>query len=661
MRNALVLLGLGIGVMAAVGCSRAPEGEEDATVAVEAKTLRQTTAQRIMFVDSYHRGYKWSDGVLEGLLRELNIRLTEDGGLDAAHSPYELRVFHMDTKRHPSTTFKREAALKAKSIIESWRPDIVVTADDNAAKYLIVPHFKGTRLPFIFCGINWDAGRYGFPAANVTGMVEVSLIGQEIGMLARFARGRRLGLLGADVETNLKHAENLRSFDPDLKLHLVRSMDDWQTAFRALQAEVDIAFVAYSQSVTNWDVETARVFALKHTRIPTGSWNDWLLPLTLISVAKDPAEQGEWAARAAKRVLSGTPVSAIPVARNKRAKLYLNMALAEKLGIVFPVQWVQQAEIFRPQRPRILFVNSYHTGYGWSDGIERGFCRALGLHPEDIASTAVENSRFQVRFERMDSKNHPDEDLLRAAASRIRGVIADWQPDLIVLSDDNAVRYLVDRLRTEPRRPVLFCGVNWDIADYGLPAPHIRGMIEVDPMDQVVQALKRHSEGDRVGFIGANLVSNHKVLAAYRERLNIAIGPAYTVDTFDQWKNAFARLQGESDLLICSSASGVQGWDGDAAVEFAKATVRVPTGTTLPTMMGVSMLGIVRVPEEQGWWVGQQAKRILGGKTGIDHIEVTANQNNRMLLNLALASQVGIAFAPELIKAATIVEAPTTP
>lgn len=261
----------------------------------------------------------------------------------------------------------------------------------------------------------------------------------------------------------------------------------------------------------------------------------------------------------------------------------------------------------------------------------------------------------------MDSKNHPDEDLLRAAASRIRGVIADWQPDLIVLSDDNAVRYLVDRLRTEPRRPVLFCGVNWDIADYGLPAPHIRGMIEVDPMDQVVQALKRHSEGDRVGFIGANLVSNHKVLAAYRERLNIAIGPAYTVDTFDQWKNAFARLQGESDLLICSSASGVQGWDEDAAVEFAKATVRVPTGTTLPTMMGISMLGIVRVPEEQGWWVGQQAKRILGGKTGIDHIEVTANQNNRMLLNLALASQVGIAFAPELIKAATIVEARTTP
>ena len=45
----------------------------------------------------------------------------------------------MDTKRRSSTEDKKNSAVAAKAVIESWKPDVVITADDNAVKYLIQP------------------------------------------------------------------------------------------------------------------------------------------------------------------------------------------------------------------------------------------------------------------------------------------------------------------------------------------------------------------------------------------------------------------------------------------------------------------------------------------------------------------------------------------
>ncbi len=76
-------------------------------------------------------------------------------------------------------------------MIDSWQPDVVIASDDNASKYLIAPYYKGGDLPFVFCGLNWDASVYGFPAKNVTGMVEVAQIPQLLEVLKRHAKGDR--------------------------------------------------------------------------------------------------------------------------------------------------------------------------------------------------------------------------------------------------------------------------------------------------------------------------------------------------------------------------------------------------------------------------------------------------------------------------------------
>ena len=124
-------------------------------------SLSQSLAgKKVLFVDSYHEGYAWGDGIISGIKTVL-----EGSGV-------ELKIFRMDTKRNGEKAFKESAALKAKAEIEDFKPDVVIAGDDNASKYLVVPYYKDASLPFIFCGVNWDATGYGFPFKNVTGMLE---------------------------------------------------------------------------------------------------------------------------------------------------------------------------------------------------------------------------------------------------------------------------------------------------------------------------------------------------------------------------------------------------------------------------------------------------------------------------------------------------------
>ncbi|NJM84259.1 MAG: hypothetical protein HC844_19055 [Tabrizicola sp.] len=74
--------------------------------------------QKCLFVSSYHRGYEHSDAIERGLRTVLGGKC-------------EVRQFDMDAKRHPDAEGLKQRALEAKEIIQSWRPDIVITADEG--------------------------------------------------------------------------------------------------------------------------------------------------------------------------------------------------------------------------------------------------------------------------------------------------------------------------------------------------------------------------------------------------------------------------------------------------------------------------------------------------------------------------------------------------
>lgn len=294
------------------------------------------TGKKIVYVNAYHEGYAWSDGIEIGLHKVL------DG------TGVELKIIRLDTKQHPEAEFGKTAGQNAKTEIDAFKPDVVITSDDNTQKYLVVPYLKGTGIPVIFNGVNWDASAYGYDPKQITGMVEVELPDQLINLLQTYTKGTRLGYITVDSETERKVVDiyNQRFFGGQMKAYWVKSQDEFKTAFLAAQQEEDILFLGNNAGTSDkWDEAGMKKFFQENTTVPTGSINDWMAPYALLTLAKSSQEQGEWSAQTALRILDGTPVSDIAVAENKKGQLMANLVLADKLGVTFAPSMLKNAVI----------------------------------------------------------------------------------------------------------------------------------------------------------------------------------------------------------------------------------------------------------------------------------------------------------------------------
>lgn len=279
--------------------------------------------KKIIYVDSYSIDFPASHSMRMGIERVLD------------KTGVALQVFEMDTKRNPEEAFIKQTALKAKQRIERLQPDVVIVSDDNAAKFLLKPYFKNAALPFVFCGINWDASIYGLPYENTTGMIEVALVSEIHRHLKKYAKGERVGFLGGDRLSERKNREYYarRFHIPFAKTYFAKTFSQWKAYFARLQQEVDMVMITSHKGIPDWDDEEARAFVEENTIVPVGTEHTWEMPFALIGVTKDFEEMGAWVAHVALSILEGTAPNQIPMSANKKGQLYFNVRLAKKLGI----------------------------------------------------------------------------------------------------------------------------------------------------------------------------------------------------------------------------------------------------------------------------------------------------------------------------------------
>ncbi|WP_319476279.1 ABC transporter substrate binding protein [Marispirochaeta aestuarii] len=303
---------------------------------ISALPLLSEGPKKVLYIDSYHQGWPWNDRIADGIRKVLD------------DTDINFRIHYMDTKRNTAEDFKVNAGLKAKELIDSWKPDVVIASDDNAAKYVITPYFLNTEIPFVSCGINWDASIYGFPATNVTGIVEVNLVDKMLRQLSRYTNGRRIGYLASDTYTERQDAEHYKSI---LGIELteevyVTSYPEWKKEFCRLQEGVDILIVG-TPGLADFDYQGAEIFVIENTKVPTGAMNEFLMPYALMGYMKVPEEFGIWAAQSALQILNGTSPAEIPMVTNHRFELILNLRIADRLGIVFSTGLLKNAKILR--------------------------------------------------------------------------------------------------------------------------------------------------------------------------------------------------------------------------------------------------------------------------------------------------------------------------
>lgn len=293
-------------------------------------------AAKCLYISSYHKGYAWSDGVEQGLLPEL------EGNC-------EFKQFDMDTKRNGTDEAKKEAALKAKEIIESFQPDVVIVSDDNAVKYLVMPYYKDAELPFVFCGVNWTVDKYQLPYKNVTGMIEVSPITAQINVAKSVVPGmKKVFYLDSDNTTGQKtvkyYQELFEGKGYVFSSKLVKTFDEWKNAFLEGQQH-DAVILRNNSGIENWNDAEAAQFALENSKKLSMTESDWMMPFTLLGMTKVAEEQGMWAGKTAVNILKGADPGKIKIVKNRKSNIFVNKALNEKMKIDLPASILKQATI----------------------------------------------------------------------------------------------------------------------------------------------------------------------------------------------------------------------------------------------------------------------------------------------------------------------------
>jgi len=292
---------------------------------------------------------------------------------------------------------------------------------------------------------------------------------------------------------------------------------------------------------------------------------------------------------------------------------------------------------------KVLYVNSYHAGYAWSDGITQGIQSRF----------LVEDLWFKIHY--MDSKRNRSPAAMRAAAIQAKYLIEQLEPDVVIVSDDVAAKYLLEPYFRDASLPFVYVGINWDASVYGLPYQNTTGMVEVNLIESLVDLLSGYAAGKRLGYLSIDALSGRRTLGYYERSLKRKIDRVYFANTVDEWEQNFLSLQGQVDMMILENPEGIQGWTEPRAQRFVEKNARIPVGSAHQWLAPYSLITIAKIPEEQGWWAAEQAIKILNGTRPSD-IPETHNKQGKLIANMSMANLLGITLSSELLQTATIIK-----
>lgn len=317
--------------------------------------------RRIFIVDSYDRGYIWSQQTQKGVgaaMRRLGYlhgeeerRLERDDALESVH--VVVRKAWMDTKRRNARSDMARATARIMAEIQAFRPHLVMLGDDNAANF-IGNQLLDTEIPVVFWGINGLPLKYGLvqridaPGRNVTGVWQSGYHKESLDLLKKLVPGAQtFAILACDSETtrpNIKMLEELAARGT-LPLRLVdkvatNSYSLWKGRALDFAARVDAMFVLNHDTLRDDDGNHVDMLAagrwyLENVRIPEASHEDQFVLEGMLLTANDSGfNQGQLAFEMAHDIMyKGLSPARMAVRTPDRGPYMVNRRRAAQLGV----------------------------------------------------------------------------------------------------------------------------------------------------------------------------------------------------------------------------------------------------------------------------------------------------------------------------------------
>ncbi len=288
---------------------------------------------------TYHQlsyGLEWTQDQFRGFKDALK-------GLDI-----EYKVFEMDTKRKSSPEWKEKVGREARELIESWKPDLVYTNDDNAQEY-VTKYFTHSDIPFVFSAVNAEPSAYGFDSSsNICGVLEQEHFVQTVRLLLELKPDiKRIAVIVDDDPTWNGVVERMKQDAPEqlknvrfISWNVIKTFAEYQETVKRLQNQADALALLGIHTFKNEKGENVPwqevlEWTGKNSRLPDFSfWKDRIYYGTLCVVYVSGYEQGFGAGKLAYEILvNGKSPASLGMKPTLKGRPIISLARAKRLGI----------------------------------------------------------------------------------------------------------------------------------------------------------------------------------------------------------------------------------------------------------------------------------------------------------------------------------------
>lgn len=426
----------------------------------------------ILVLNSYHKGYEWSDQIVSGI--ESTLLLT--------FPKADIHVEYMDTKRNSTPWYIDKISTFFQEKFKNQQFDLIIGADDHAINFL--QKFGATvfpGVPVVFCGANaLDAGTF-LDNSNFTGVLEFADIKGTLDIAFHLQPNvRKIVVINDDTTTGRYIAREFDNVVPklnrDLEIEILDDLPITELAdfIRKLQPDTIVLLLAYLRDGRGTFYEpqyTASVLSAASS-VPIYSIWDFYFNFGITGgVLTSGFRQGEVAAELAIEILKGSAVSDIEIITSGANRLLFDYRQMERFGL--PVEKLPQdvavKNITYTDQKNILILHSYSSDNPWTRAIMEGLDQQLS------------DSGFLINSftEFMDTKRFTDKPYMHAITQLLALKYSYQDLDLVIVSDDNAFNFIQrqrDQLFTTV--PVVFCGVNYLPEPEKVPSGEITGVME---------------------------------------------------------------------------------------------------------------------------------------------------------------------------------------
>lgn len=303
---------------------------------------------------------------------------------------------------------------------------------------------------------------------------------------------------------------------------------------------------------------------------------------------------------------------------------------------------------------RVLHVMSFESPWRWTDGQWSGFL-------EGLADPTVQTQVFQ-----MDVKRHSTPEAKAARARQALDLFEQWKPDLVYLSDDDAVAGVGKPLAGGPV-PVVFSGVNRELADHGIVgAANVTGVLEREHVVETLRLLRvLVPTVRRLAVISDQASYWNTVIGRVRERHvqieGLGLSHVDRVPRYADYQRLMRRYEREADAVLHLGIFTLLGEQGES-VPYPVVQRWVAENSPLPDIsfwidrVHHGTLASMTVSETaQGQAAGRLARAILHEGRLPASLPVQATTKGLPALCLPRARQLGLTPSSSMLLSSEVV------